>query len=909
MSCKVIFEQKEYDKKKFVSGVAKKAKEANMNVNLRADRSTLSLMKEDDLVDFTDPTKFGQLSTTGSQSIHKRILKAVAEDGLAGLDELSTKSFKSLKENPSLTISKDDLDNIETNTKARDYVLQGVVDKLSMTTAEMADAAGVTEAEMEAYAEGDDISDDAVEKIEAYNKDKFTGAELKYYLAIRKLLKLSFPLAQRSGKILSEDGFFADAEGLEDNFVTTAEKTDERWTKVWGKRGAAIRNGLKKYSSIVSTDNILMKMGFAKGSSIFQVLYNALDTALRNSQAENTLQHRTMNDLLKNKEVAKGTKHKTRNSYNDVQKEELTFAENEKVEMSIAEILTTYLTLKQKRTGERFIYNSADYAKEKAEGKEPTKIRIREYGDRKEKRVVVTDETYARIKEIAENPLYAETLTTIRDIMNKQYDKVSDTLFILSGQKLADIPDYFPTTQASSNVSAFEARQAALEDLASTKERKDGINVLDIQDVFSLMENYIDSTNYYAYMAVPLRNANTVFYSKGVQEYLKGSNFEHLGTLYADWLKGQESNKSQMEYGDADKFVNKAYRAFYKGVLGWNVGVVLKQPTSALHAWNFFGDIKYAKVILTAYRYGFTSQKKILAEIKKYNPIIEMYSNNLVSGEVGGLISTEGKIDLEGKGVLGGAKAIGDAYINNSMKPIQRFDLASRIGLWEASKQYVTDKFGMTEAKDGISYWDKVADMHNQISEDTQQTFDVFHRSKLGRSQSVLIRGMIMFTTQLQKHMSLLDKAVTNYTLYGRKEDRDLLIRTALSVLVVQSAMVALIDMGKDSLLGFDDDDEDKFKNLMARTLANDIATVPFMQIFANDITNALMDTDLFTRPASTPLLDFFQAGQRAIGDASDDDGLGDLFETTWKEGSKMFGVPLAPFKQFESYRENKSKE
>ena len=69
------------------------------------------------------------------------------------------------------------------------------------------------------------------------------------------------------------------------------------------------------------------------------------------------------------------------------------------------------------------------------------------------------------------------------------------------------------------------------------------------------------------------------------------------------------------------------------------------------------------------------------------------------------------------------------------------------------------------------------------------------------------------------------------------------------------------------------------------------------------------MDTDLFTRPASTPLLDFFQAGQQAIGDASDDDGLGDLFETTWKEGSKMFGIPLAPFKQFESYRENKSKE
>ena len=58
---------------------------------------------------------------------------------------------------------------------------------------------------MEAYAEGEDIADEAMEKIEAYNKDKFTSAELKYYLAIRKLLKLSFPLAQRSGKILSDE--------------------------------------------------------------------------------------------------------------------------------------------------------------------------------------------------------------------------------------------------------------------------------------------------------------------------------------------------------------------------------------------------------------------------------------------------------------------------------------------------------------------------------------------------------------------------------------------------------------------------------------------------------------------------------------------------------------------------------
>jgi len=49
---------------------------------------------------------------------------------------------------------------------------------------------------------------------------------------------------------------------------------------------------------------------------------------------------------------------------------------------------------------------------------------------------------------------------------------------------------------------------------------------------------------------------------------------------------------------------------------------------------------------------------------------------------------------------------------------------------------------------------------------------------------------------------------------------------------------------------------------------------------------------------------------QDAIAAASNregnvNDNMADLFEITWKEGSKYAGIPLAPFRQFESYQKN----
>ncbi len=164
--------------------------------------------------------------------------------------------------------------------------------------------------------------------------------------------------------------------------------------------------------------------------------------------------------------------------------------------------------------------------------------------------------------------------------------------------------------------------------------------------------------------------------------------------------------------------------------------------------------------------------------------------------------------------------------------------------------------------------------------------------------------------------MGLLDKSLTQVVLYGRKEDYKALTSNAISILLVQSAIVAAIDMGRDFLLGYDDDDEDKrFRTLAAKTFSNNLATIPVFTPISNDLTNMVFGTSEYTRPVSVPALDLlseFQDSMDIIGKrekygkpVSARDKAIDLYNQIWKDYSKFMGIPLAPFKQINAALEN----
>jgi len=903
MSCFVEFK----DGKKFSEEYAKenfgKSVEYNPNLNIRADKSTMAILRQDGLVDTTDKTKYGVLSTTSNQQIKKQILKAYADGGVEGVRDLYNGAISKIEANPASPISKDRLGEMSKKANTGDAFYQAVIDELTRPLAERAAAAGVTEAEMEAYDNAEELPESVDEKIQAYKKGMFKGDTLSLYNNMRRVLRLAFPLAQRANVIIGEDGFFADAELVTRQASDFMSKAKERWAKLFGgKYKGLLRTGLKHWSRIVSMDNGLMKMGFAKGSAPFEIMWEAANRGIRQTAADDLVQDAMYGELLTDEKYSKGTKFTTGLKGEKIHRHDITFAEGQEMKLSSAEAISLYLTLRQAGVKDRAVYSQEKYDKAKA-ADALIKVKVGEHMEGGKKEVVVTEDTYKQVEDLVRKE-FPEFIATTEKVMDMQYPKMNETMFTLTGQHLAQHDYYFPTFEAT-NASDAQVEARLIEDLRYTKERLDGVKVYDIRDAFSLMRSYIHSSNYYANMAVPLRNAR-VLYTKLKDEKAFEGDFEVIGEGYNKWLTNLETNKGSVDFGDIDKAVNKWYSRYYKGILGWNLPVVLKQPTSALHAWNFFGDKKYAKYVLDAYKLSFSRMKPELEELRKYNPFMAVYMENVAVPELNTLLKTGGGMNwgtFVNSGMGGAAKQLGSAYIDKSLELIRHFDLATRIGLWNASKEYVRTKYEITEAA-GDVYWEQVASTFNQVNENTQQTFDLFHRSELGRSPNPFVRGFLMFTTQLQKHLSLMDKAVTNYALYGRKEDRANLIRTAASVLFVQSAMVALIDLGKDALLGYDD--EDKTRKALASTLSNSIAILPGLNLFSSDIANGVFGEDLlYSRPVSTPIVDGLEYLQKSMNDAFDKDGEA-LVRGIWNEGSKYAGVPLAPFRQFEQYQKNK---
>jgi hypothetical protein len=86
------------------------------------------------------------------------------------------------------------------------------MEKLNIPIDELADMAGVTVEEYEAYINREDLPKATYDKINAFNKKHFTKEENDLFGAMRFIFKHVYPLSERGGKILSADGTYADPE-------------------------------------------------------------------------------------------------------------------------------------------------------------------------------------------------------------------------------------------------------------------------------------------------------------------------------------------------------------------------------------------------------------------------------------------------------------------------------------------------------------------------------------------------------------------------------------------------------------------------------------------------------------------------------------------------------------------------
>jgi hypothetical protein len=933
--CTIDFQGVTYGTPELFRDALKTAKgKVNTNIHYRGQMSTKDIAIQDNLATFEPLPKGSSMKAT------ERIKEAYGEGNVSGIINLRNKlddSLEALGGIGKTTIGDEKIKKLRGKLKKDGEVYVSLLDKLNIPMDELADMAGVTEEEYEAYINREDLPKEVYDKINAFNKKHFTTEENDLFTAMRTIFKLVYPLSERVDKLLSPDGTYANIDEIVEDVKVTASAAKKRWVDALGNIpfvsklpyiGGAITATAsaidKQIARFVTPDNLVMKMGFQKGSIGYDLLYYAMNKGNRDNGVDNAKVNTTLNDLAMSKGLNLMTSWRTGTNWKNIEKHKIMFAKGE-VELTGDELISTYLTFRQDKVREQHMYDEERLLKEENEKKKIKTVNYKAFksGDalsdkvienRQEKKVILTPQAWEQIKREAEKPKYKDLMDAKRQIFEEQYQKVKDTLFILTGQSLPDIENYYPTFQhVVGKQSAYDRQKKMMDDIRYVKERENGIDDIAIGGFFSTVHNYAEATNYYHNTAIPINNANLLMSKlKKDEQFVK--DWGLLLKQYDAWLEGLTDNKDYLNYTDSEKMINAISRAYYKGVLGWNVPVVLKQPIAAMHAANFFQNEKYGKAFYRAYSAALDPKDRLINEMKKYSPSIAPYviSNTIASPELGqqirvGMDMSAGAVVTSGNfgAIEKAARQAGDLYLSNSMSLIKRFDLAGRAALFAASKEWVTDNYGLTEAKDGDAYWDAVAEIHAQSMEDTQQTWDFMHRSGFARSPNSLVRGIMMFSSQLQKHFSLLDKSYTAMVLYGRKEDYKSFVNHAISVLLVQSVMVAAIDMGRDFLLGYDDDDEDeRFRTLAAKTFSNNMATLPIIGLASNDITNMLFNTDEYTKPISIPTLDLYREFQESIS-YTDKGEYNKLYTQIWRDYSKYMGIPLAPFKQIDSALKN----
>jgi len=932
--CSIDFQGVTYNTEAMFQDAMARAKgSVNTNINYRGDKSTKEIISQDGLGDFVPVPKGSSIKAT------EKIKSIVAEKGIFGLRNELQKYISKLREIPSTVIAKSTVNDLDEALQKDLEVYESLMEKLQVPISELADGAGVTEAEYEAYINREDIPEAVYNKIKAFNKRHYTKDENSLFTAMRKTFKQVSPLSERVDKLIMPDGTMTKVKDVLEDVKETVFASANRWNKVFDKlpfgTGEVAKAISKQVARFVTPDNLLMKMGFQKGSIGYEIMYYAMNKGNRDTGAQNAKVNTILNDLAMSNKLNLITSWRTNTNWKNIEKHKIQFG-NKEIELTGDELVSTYLTFLQDEVREDFMYDDERMLVEENEKTKKTMVHYAEFksGDalsdasikgRGKESVILTQEAWEQIKAEAQKDKYKELIQAKKAIFEEQFQKVKETLLILTGQELPYIEEYYPTFQYNKyKDTTYDRQKSMIDNIRYVKERKNGLKDIQINGFFNTVHNYAEATNYYSNMAIPLNNANLLF-SKLKEGNVFGKDFDLIVKNYGAWLEGLTDNKDYLNYTDSEKVINKIQSAYYKGTLGWNIPVVLKQPLAAIHAYNFFQEEKYAKAFFKAYGAALDPKSRLINEMKARSPSVAPYvvSNTIASPELGkqvrmGMDMSAGAVINSGNfGKLEkAARQAGDLYLANSMNLIKRFDLAGRAALFATSKEYVTDKFGLTEAKDGDAYWEMVEEIFAQSMEDTQQTWDFMHRSGVARNPNALFRGVLMFSTQLQKHFSLLDKSLTQVVLYGRKEDYKALTSNAISILLVQSTIVAAIDMGRDFLLGYDDDDEDKrFRTLAAKTFSNNLATIPVFTPISNDLTNMVFGTSEYTRPVSVPALDLlseFQDSMDIIGKrekygepVSARDKAIDLYDQIWKDYSKFMGIPLAPFKQIDAALKN----
>lgn len=442
-------------------------------------------------------------------------------------------------------------------------------------------------------------------------------------------------------------------------------------------------------------------------------------------------------------------------------------------------------------------------------------------------------------------------------------DSINEVSEKLKGYSLAKVENYFPiNTDTSFTRSDFEALKfdGTIEGMGFLKERINSAAPIMLRDMNTVLKQSIDNTAKYVGLGIPVRNFNKVWgvtkasfdkegkrsnYQSSVQQAVKQKwgedGYRYIENMMTDLNTGRPAQDKWA------KVLNKVKSNYAGAVLTLNLSVAMKQAASYPTAGAVLGFKPLARAMVD---FG----KVDLDLINKYTPLQWYRTQGFSTQELGDMAKR-------------------NKSLPKVLNWVQGVDLLTTRKLWKASEYYIRDTRKDLQ-RNSEEYYQAVADIYNQVIEETQPNYTTMQRPQLLRSENSLMQNLSMFKTQPFQNFNILYDALGNlqakqtaYTNTGTEEAKADL-RTAkkkavwaltsqFAQLAVFAGMTFVWNMFRGKRDKYEDDEEEMtltsaLKGIGKDMISGAVSVVPFGTDVWEFLSSKLFDETYYGMDAVT---------------------------------------------------------
>lgn len=509
----------------------------------------------------------------------------------------------------------------------------------------------------------------------------------------------------------------------------------------------------------------------------------------------------------------------------------------------------------------------------------------------------LVDGLEARLKDAItdEDMAFLNATTEFFDTYSRE--KLNEATMELYGFEKARVDNYFPIhTDADYRTASFESitKDMNLENSGFMKDRVKASNPIILEDIADVVNSQISMVARYCGMTLPVKDFGKIISKTepGFTASLMSSIDAKFGKLGKSYIENLMSDIVGSRKGEST-FLDRARGYMAGATLSLNPRVALAQSASLPTAASVLGW----KAIGKSLGKFFTSHDLDL--IKKYSPLLYNRSNgaNIEVSDIKSMSQKKNRIMRKLNWLLGWIEAIDKRTVGT---------------LWYASQYYVNDKFSNLEIGSD-DYYKQVAEVFNDVVEQTQPNYSTLQRPDILRSPNALVKQLTMFMTQRLQNYNIVYESGARYKKYARdlkngvndvtKEDvqsarRGLVLaltsQATASVMIV--GMKLLVDAIMHNMNAYRDDDEElNGKSISLQLLENLIDTTAGNLLGGSELFK-LIDSKITGERYYGITLNGVEAYTNAIEEFSDVIGSKpslSKFNELAKSLSVLMGIPL----------------